>query len=211
MISKRLIKLAVIGSLLTVGGDWVDAQPPVVLAPGIRVVPLPVPLPPPLPVPLPLPAPVIRPIHQADPAWFIPPHLGGDADFKGHGPYIKLRVSLYIKQQAPNEVWAKIEMDAIETKNDWTHAGNWGAPRHERVAVFARPVTHIESPWNMGVLNDRERVFEYLDTTDKGVDRFNNPCECGMLNSVTFVGDQVGREAGTRTGVKLEFNPILAR
>jgi hypothetical protein len=103
-------------------------------------------------------------------------------------------------------------MDALETKRDWTRASNWNSARHERVAVFARPVTHIVTPTNFGLNPDGTlRTFVYIDTTDKGADTFNNPCACGLLNAVHFIGDQVGREAGTRTGVRLEFNPILAR
>jgi hypothetical protein len=119
---------------------------------------------------------------------------------------------LYIKPQAPNEVWATIEMDAVETEHDRTHASNWNRPQHERVAMFARPVSQIVTPTNLGLNPDGTlRTFVYIDTTDKGIDTFNDPCDCELLNSVHFVGDQERREAGTRTGVKLEFNPILAR
>lgn len=144
---------------------------------------------------------VIQPISYEQQNWFIPPHVGGDRDFKGHGPTVRLDVRLYIHPQTLNEVWAEVKMDALETKNDWTRAAG---TRHVKVATFARPITAITSPTSLPY------TFQYTDT-DHSVDIFYNPCACGLLNEVHFVGDMEGREAGTRTGVALKFNPILAR
>ena len=173
--------------------------------------------PPPL-LPLPVPRPIVPTQRFYNTDWIIPRHVGGDADFKGHGPIVKLYVRLYINQQSLNEVWAEVRIDAVETKNDWTHATNWTAPAHVRVAVFNQFLTQIITPVDFGPdssnldpVTSGRRLFKYTDTTDKGSDVFNNPCECGLLNRVHFIGDQVGREAGTRTGVKLEFNPIMAQ
>jgi hypothetical protein len=148
----------------------------------------------------------IVPIHYAEQDWFIPPHVGGDADFKGNGPSILLDVALYIHPHAPHEVWARVLLDALETKHDWTHARG---VRHVKVATFARPVHVILTPTRL-VNPDGTIGFRYIDT-NTAVDRFFNPCACGLLNEVQFVGDTKGPEAGTRTGVKLRFNPILAR
>jgi hypothetical protein len=154
---------------------------------------------------------VIQPIRYEAQGWFIPRHVpnGGDADFKGHGPNVWLKVQLYIKPQAPNEVWALVEMQAVETKRDWTTAAG---VTHVRVATFARPITQIVTPTQLGNLVNGELkpAFVYTDT-NHNLDTINNPCACGVINRAHFVGDMRGREAGTRTGVWLEFNPILAR
>lgn len=144
---------------------------------------------------------VIQPLFYSPQNWIIPPHVGGDREFDGNGPRVWLNVRLYIKPQALSEVWAEVEMGALETKKDWTQARG---VQHVRVATFARPLTCI-------ITRDRlPFAFSYIDT-NHDVDTFNNPCACGLLNSVRFVGDTKGDEAGTRTGVLLEFNPILAR
>jgi hypothetical protein len=153
---------------------------------------------------------IIQPVSYAPQRWIIPRHIGGDREFGGHGPEIWLNVSLYIKPQARNQVWARVEMWARETKGDWTEAYE---VQHVPVATFARPLNGIVAPTQLPFrFRDQYGRFwavHYVDT-NWDVDTIGNPCACGLLNRVSFIGDTRGDEAGTRTGVLLEFNPIQA-
>lgn len=149
----------------------------------------------------PLPGPVvpnpIQPIAYEPQTWFIPRHVAGDREFKGHGPHFTVSVQLYISQLAPNEVWAAVTATATQIGGDTVASET----RHVRVARFARPLCRILTP-TLG-------THEYVDTNWE-VDTFYNPCANGLLNAVQYVGDTKGKEAGTRSGVLLHFNPVLA-
>lgn len=47
-------------------------------------------------------------------------HIGGDREFDGNGPKVTVSCDLSIRNNS-REVWAKVTMDAKETKSDWTH------------------------------------------------------------------------------------------
>jgi hypothetical protein len=139
----------------------------------------------------------IQPVQYEPQTWFIPRHVAGDREYYGHGPHFSVSVQLYIHPFACNEVWAAVTATASEVCGDTVASET----RHVRVARFVRPICCILSP-SFG-------THEYVDT-DCSVDTFYNPCASGLLNSVQYVGDTRGHEAGTRTGVLLHFNPVLA-
>jgi len=148
----------------------------------------------------------IPPVKYAPPTWVIPPHIkdGGDRDFHGK-VNIYLNVHLYIHQQARHEVWACVKIYAVEPKGDKTRA--FGT-QHIKVATFARPVSCIVTPKCLPIPSGQRWAYGYVDT-DCQIDIETNPCACGLINKATFVGDTNGNEAGSRTGVRLEFKPIL--
>lgn len=56
------------------------------------------------------------------PYW--PARIGGDCDYKGHGPNVFASVTLKVKNI--NQVWAEVYMHSKETQSDWTEAeGRW--------------------------------------------------------------------------------------
>src|SRR5262245_14192559 len=101
---KRLALTFVVAICGLAGAELTSAHEPVIVI-GCRP-PLWVPPPPPPPIP---------PISYEIQDWFIPPHVAGDAEFGGIAD-IWLNVVLYIHPHARHEVWARIEMRAVEPK-----------------------------------------------------------------------------------------------
>ncbi|XYH99282.1 hypothetical protein ACMHYB_05790 [Sorangium sp. So ce1128] len=130
--------------------------------------------------------------HSETP-FYIPPHVGGDSDFDGHGPRVYLITGLHLFNG--NEIWASVHIDAVETKSDWTHAKGTGwfhlytAPRE--VTAFLGPA-YFE--------------HEYVDTDHAG-DLFSFSTG-NLVSQLDYVGDTRGNEAGSRTGVRVVFQPI---
>ena len=125
--------------------------------------------------------------------FFIPPHVGGDTEFKGHGPAVFMNVSLGLRNG--NQIWTTITMDAVETKSDWTRAQ--GSASYLLYTSTA-PIQSLLGP----------TYFEhhYIDTNHDS-DRFFFSSG-NLVKTVVYVGDTNGREAGTRTGVQVYFQPI---
>jgi hypothetical protein len=125
--------------------------------------------------------------------FYIPPHVGGDKDFKGHGPKIQTWVNLYIAKG--NELWVSVIMDAIETKSDWTHAhGTLAWPLY----VSNQTITNILGPTTF--------FHQYVDT-DHGSDKYFFG-QGNLVNTLLYVGDVYGKDAGVVTGVQVVLNPI---
>ncbi|WP_437653644.1 hypothetical protein [Sorangium sp. So ce1182] len=130
---------------------------------------------------------------NAETPFYIPPRVGGDSDFSGNGPSVYLITGLHLVNG--NEVWATVHIDAKETKSDWTQATGTGwfhlytAPR-EITAIFAQPFME----------------HKYVDT-DHDRDIFGFPAGY-LVSRLEYVGDTKGNEAGSRTGVKVVFQPI---
>lgn len=127
--------------------------------------------------------------------FFVPPKVGGDRDFKGHGPRVQVSAKLYIRNL--QELVVTVTMHAKETKSDWTEAtGNadYVVYRHPEVARIIR------------ILSDTYSFTSYIDT-GHGTDYLEmGPGE--LVRQFECVGDTRGKEAGIRTGVRVHFNPI---
>ncbi|WP_437274626.1 hypothetical protein WME90_25590 [Sorangium sp. So ce375] len=125
--------------------------------------------------------------------FYVPPRVGGDAEYNGHGPSVSLQVGLSVFNG--NELWAAVSMDALETKSDWTRAAGtaW-----YRLHVASSPIVDVVSP------NDFSHA--YTDT-DHAHDIFSFAPE-SLVNKLDYVGDTKGNDAGTKTGVRVYFNPI---
>lgn len=125
--------------------------------------------------------------------FYVPPRVGGDAEFDGHGPSVSLQVELHVFNG--NELWAAVYMDALETKSNWTHAeGTAWYLLH----VAGRPIVDVDGPVSF--------LHGYTDT-DHARDIFTFTPE-NLVNRLEYVGDTKGNEAGTKTGVRVFFNPI---
>ncbi|WP_437335984.1 hypothetical protein [Sorangium sp. So ce394] len=130
--------------------------------------------------------------HSETP-FYIPPHVGGDADFGGHGPRVNLEVELHVFNG--NEVWASVHIDAIETKSDWTRAEGTG---WFHLYTASSNIAEILSPTYF--------EHEYTDT-DHARDLYAfSPGS--LVSLLDYVGDTKGNEAGSRTGVQVFFQPI---
>ncbi|CAN90841.1 MULTISPECIES: hypothetical protein [Sorangium] len=130
--------------------------------------------------------------HSETP-FYVPPRVGGDADFGGHGPRTYLEVELHVFNG--NEVWASVHIDAIETKSDWTRAEGTG---WFHLYTAPREIT--------GILGPTYFEHEYLDT-NHAHDLFSFSTG-SLVSLLDYVGDTKGNEAGTRTGVQVFFQPI---
>lgn len=133
---------------------------------------------------------------------FIPSQVGdGDVDFGGHGPRVDASAKLESRDWG-KELWVRLDMHARETKKDYTEAQGtvhyhvWTVPSKEHQQI-------------LGILSDDYTEFGYVDT-DHDDDRFAGGSN-ELVREFTFVGDTNGKEAGSRTGMKVEFNPITLR
>ncbi|WP_437590868.1 hypothetical protein [Sorangium sp. So ce1000] len=130
---------------------------------------------------------------QAETPFYIPPRVGGDADFGGHGPRTNLQVQLHVFNG--NEVWASVYIDAVETKSDWTRAEGTG---WFHLYTAPREIAQILSPTYF--------EHEYLDT-NHAHDIFSFSTG-NLVSQLDYVGDTKGNEAGSKTGVQVVFQPI---
>lgn len=136
---------------------------------------------------------------------FIPVHIRGDREYKGHGPCI--RFDLNIREDAEGKVLAAYyEMEAFECDDNMSkpHPDYTTAKESKRVELLNlqnNPGERIIS-YNLS----SRMSFDYIDD-DIQDDIFqfggNNPVE-----KLIFVGDTDGPEAGTKTGVTIHFRPI---
>ncbi|XXX72436.1 hypothetical protein WMF30_32795 [Sorangium sp. So ce134] len=125
--------------------------------------------------------------------FYVPPHVGGDREYDGHGPSVSLQVELSVFNG--NELWAAVYMDALETKSNWTRAAGTG---WYRLYTASRPIVEVVSPVDFS--------HTYTDT-DHAHDIYAFAPE-SLVNKLDYVGDTRGDEAGTKTGVRVYFNPI---
>ncbi|HZF54720.1 MAG TPA: hypothetical protein VE093_38995 [Polyangiaceae bacterium] len=126
-------------------------------------------------------------------ARYYPPWVGGDQDFKGHGPNVYTQVELVIFNG--NELWAAVWMDAIETKSDWTHAQG---TKWYLLYKASKNIAGISSP----------SFFEHQYTdTNHSNDIFSFPPNT-LVKKLDYIGDTYGNEAGSKTSVQIYFNPI---
>jgi hypothetical protein len=127
---------------------------------------------------------------------FVPSHVAGDADFAGHGPRVEVSASISLQNQT--EIWARIRMQAKETRPNWTEVAgstNFLIYRHDR------PIEQLMTP-----------TFSQASYTDVNHDDDEIALGAeGLVERFICTGDTVGPEAGTRSGVVVRFNPITFR
>ena len=124
---------------------------------------------------------------------FIPPRVGnGDAEFGGHGPSVYCSVTLI---NYGDHINARINMDARETKSDWTEAEG----SNEFDIYHADPDKTIEK-----IVSPVAANIQYTDSDHEDDFYGGNGC----ISSFNFVGDTDGDEAGTRSNVTVAFNSI---
>jgi hypothetical protein len=127
--------------------------------------------------------------------FFVPPRVGGDREFKGHGPRVQVSATLSVRNA--NELWATVSMHAKETMRDWTEAE--GSAEYP---VFRdAQLTRINR-----ILSDTHSFHSYTDT-NHATDFLELPAG-ELVRQFECIGDTIGTEAGTRTGVRVHFNPI---
>ncbi len=134
-------------------------------------------------------------VIEVDPIRFQPPQVGeGDADFDGHGPEVEVTVDLSIGGEMGQQIVATVTMDALEVGGDGTRAmGSETFVLYEH----SSPIASIDSAASDSA--------SYTDI-DWQVDRL--PVGGGCAREFVVVGDTNGSEAGTRTAVTIDFNPI---
>ena len=133
---------------------------------------------------------------DADTIEYIPPHTRGDKEFGGHGPRVWCNVEISVRNQT--EIWAEVYMKAKEIRGDGTTAEG---TETFRIYTHDRPIREI--------LSDTSSDTYYVDN-----DHAEDVVTMGggdLVKEFVFVGDTRGSEAGTRTGVVINFNPIMIR
>ncbi|MBC7920284.1 MAG: hypothetical protein H7Z75_04265 [Ferruginibacter sp.] len=132
--------------------------------------------------------------HEPGEVDFTPPHVGGDRDFDGNGPRVNAEVSAYVEN---NTVKARIYMKAVETKSDYTRAEG------------SRVVTLYTAPNNLKIekiTSGTTTSHAYTDSNHE-LDVFNAG-NGELVKRFEFTGDGDDNEAGTRTKVRVKFNPM---
>jgi hypothetical protein len=132
-------------------------------------------------------------IQPVPTAFFIPPHVEGDREYKGHGPVTYHRVDVQVRND--KELWAQVYMRARETKKDWTTAEGTA---EFQIGTYAKRIIDI--------LSSRVQDHQYTDT-DHDLDVFSFP-PSNMVSRLEYVGDTAGSEAGIRTGCQVFFHPM---
>lgn len=134
---------------------------------------------------------------------FIPPHVHGDRDFKGHGPRVQFRAEVSADPKS-NTLGVRVFMHAEEWKDgrpepDHTVAEGW--TRWE--SIPAPPGLQI-----VGLDRRQETGFhhDYVDK-DHEPDHFTFPRQA-LVAELIYTGDTGGEEAGTKTGVTVWFHPV---
>ena len=140
---------------------------------------------------------------------FVPPKVGGgDADYAGHGPCVDFRLALRL-EDGDKTLAAHYRMHAFECD------GNFMKPRNDFTTAKGEEklVLKVASPrgriigYNANSTMSQSYIdtnhssddFDYFDPTSNFFDPFS------PVKKLSFVGDTVGDEAGTRTGVFITF------
>jgi hypothetical protein len=132
-----------------------------------------------------------------------PAQIGGDREFKGHGPEVDARVTLQ-RSAGNEEVALDIYLHEIETTNDWTEA-EYSRAHSLITAPSGRPYTQIWAPDNTGAFawvtlgntpTYGNAIISYIDS-DHALDRFFNPQ--WWVSEVSVMGDTGGNDIGNCT------------
>ncbi len=128
-----------------------------------------------------------------------PTHIGGDREFKGHGPDVTVRATLSIRN-SNTEVWVNLYLHAKETRSDWTEAeGSWDKKLWTVDSGFK--IKRIES--------DISSNASYRDT-DHDLDR---PSVRGgsLVDRFEVMGDTGGNDVGNCTDDDVYLNVYFNR
>jgi hypothetical protein len=140
---------------------------------------------------------------------FVPPKVGGgDADYDGNGPCVDFRLALRL-EDGNKTLAAHYRMHAFECD------GNFLKPKHDFTTAKGdeKLVLKVASPRGriIGYNANSTMSQSYIDTNhspddfdyfDPNSNLFN---PFSPVKKLSFVGDTVGDEAGTRTGVFITF------
>jgi len=162
--------------------------------PWCKEPPPPSPPPPPPPTFVFIPAPITR---------LCPAHVGGDRDFKGHGPDVTAKASLDIKN-SDKEIWVSLYLHAKETKSNWTEAlGTW-----------QQHLWTVPSGYTIDmIVSDKSSNASYRDT-NHGLD---HPAVQGgsLVSKFEIMGDTWGNDVGNCTTgdvyMNVYFNPVTVK
>jgi hypothetical protein len=130
---------------------------------------------------------------------FIPPRIGGDDEFNGHGPDVFANATLV--GVGTNRLRVRIFMDAIETRSDFTHVRGTSP----EFLIYVAPAGQCVRSVSRGTYEE----IRYRDT-DHDVDVFAGQVTDSFVRDWSFVGDIDGSEAGTRTGAALTTFSFVA-
>jgi hypothetical protein len=123
---------------------------------------------------------------------FIPPHTDGDREFNGHGPNVYALATLI--GVGTGRLYVRLWMRATETTSDWTEAEGY-SPYY---LIYIAPAGQCVRSVSRGIHDE----VRYRDT-DHDVDTMTGQIVGSFVRSYSFVGDIVGEEAGTRTGMAI--------
>jgi hypothetical protein len=114
---------------------------------------------------------------------------GGDRDFGGNGPDVKIQAEVSRLFPTTNRLSLKVWFSAKETRSDWTSAsGYWEWP------IYTAP-----SGWVIdAILSQNSGVVTYRDTNG-GYDIFYNLSGAAPITSLSAVGDTDGNDVGAYT------------
>ena len=132
-------------------------------------------------------------IELSDLPKFVPPLVGGDGEFKGHGPKVKVSARLSVRNG--DELWVHLTMHAKETKKDYTEVK--GSADY---AVWRTNKSILR------IVSDTYSAASYRDTDH--ADDTLTLSEGELIREFVCVGDTKGSEGGSRTGVSASFNPV---
>lgn len=121
--------------------------------------------------------------------FFIPPRIGGDADFNGNGPDVFGSSRLF--GVGTRQLRVQIFLDATETVSDFTRARGLSS----RILIYEAPVGQCVVSVSRGDYDE----ITFRDT-DHAVDNFTGQVSGSFVSGWSIVGDTTGNEAGTETG-----------
>jgi hypothetical protein len=132
-----------------------------------------------------------------------PTQIGGDREFKGHGPEVDASVTL--RRAAGNEqVVLDIYLHEIETMSDWTEAeysrthSLISAPAGRPYSLIWAPDTNGSFAWvSLGNAPNYGSAFITYTDTDHALDRFFNPQ--WWVSEIAIIGDTGGNDIGNCT------------
>ncbi len=130
---------------------------------------------------------------------YIPPHTKGDKDFNGNGPCMNVDVSLVID---PTRKYLKAlcTVTAYECKEDHSNKKDYTA------AVGTKEIILYVAQDNETISGyDVEPNGYYHDYRDSKRNEKETIYPGGFIDNIEFYGDFRGDEAGSKTGIKLQF------
>ncbi len=123
---------------------------------------------------------------------FRPAHRRGDREYNGHGPKVTFSLSL---GHNGTTVSFTVRMRAEETVSDWTTVDE----------TRTEALYNAESGWQVSRILSAPSVSHGYTDTNHSVDVFSPG---GPVQRLEYVGDTDGDEAGSRTGVRVFYNPV---